>query len=96
MTDGPDQGHTFRITVQSRGSYRIQGDEQYHDEPDFSGPPWVQEVRAWSLMEALRRAQDIPFATWAESAYDPDEVCACGNRFDGDNLCMRSACQMET
>lgn len=22
-------------------------------------------------------------------------VCACGNRFDGDNLCMPSACQWE-
>lgn len=24
------------------------------------------------------------------------EVCACGNRFDGDNLCMISACEQET
>jgi hypothetical protein len=24
-----------------------------------------------------------------------DEVCSCGNRFDGDNLCMLSACQWE-
>lgn len=24
-----------------------------------------------------------------------DEVCSCGNRFDGDNLCMPSACQWE-
>jgi hypothetical protein len=23
------------------------------------------------------------------------EVCSCGNRFDGDNLCMVSACQWE-
>jgi hypothetical protein len=22
-------------------------------------------------------------------------ICSCGNRFDGDNLCMASACQME-
>lgn len=24
-----------------------------------------------------------------------DDLCACGNRFDGDNLCMLSACQWE-
>ena len=24
------------------------------------------------------------------------EVCSCGNRFDGDNLCMISACEQET
>jgi hypothetical protein len=23
------------------------------------------------------------------------ELCSCGNRFDGDNLCMKSACQWE-
>jgi hypothetical protein len=22
-------------------------------------------------------------------------ICSCGNRFDGDNFCMPSACQME-
>lgn len=26
----------------------------------------------------------------------PSEVCVCGNRFDGDNLCMISACEQET
>lgn len=93
----PSEGHTFRISVESRGSYRVTGDPTYRDAPEFDGIPWVMEVRAWSLREALEKAVAVPFATWAENTFgSDDEVCSCGNRFDGDNLCMKSACQMET
>lgn len=61
--DGPEDGHTFRITVSSRGSYGIVGVEGYTDASDF-GPPWTMDVRAWNLRDALRKALEAPFDTW--------------------------------
>lgn len=61
MSEGPDDGHTFRITFDSRGSYSVVGDEHHTDAPDFHGVPHVVEVRAWNLRDALRKAANLPF-----------------------------------
>lgn len=66
--EGPESGHTFRVSVTCRGSYGVVGVEGHTDEPEFTGPPMTVEVRAWNLSDALRRAQAVPFAVWAESA----------------------------
>lgn len=69
-----DQGHTFEISIRSRGSYIVQGDEHHRDEPDFSGEPYVVQIRAWSLKEALEKAVDVPFEVWMISAFgEPPE-----------------------
>lgn len=69
MLDDPDQGHTFEITVQSRGSHKVVGDEHHTDSKEFYGDPWTIRARGWSLSEALKRAAEIPFHIWAYSAH---------------------------
>lgn len=59
--EGPDDGHTFRILFDSRGSYSVVGDAHHTDSPDFDGTYHVVEVRAWSLRDALLKAADLPF-----------------------------------
>lgn len=56
-----DQGHTFRISHESRGSHKVVGDEHYTDEPEFVGPVHTVEVRAWNLRAALHKAAELPF-----------------------------------
>lgn len=57
----PDEGHTFRISYESRGSYSVVGDEHHTDAPDFDGIVHTVEVRAWNLRDALKKAADLPF-----------------------------------
>ena len=75
MTDGPDDGHTFRITSVSRGSYKVVGEEHHSDAPYFEVDfPFVVEVRAWSLTDAMRKAADLPFDAWTRPGWDHDIV----------------------
>lgn len=61
---GPESGHTFRVSVESRGSYAVAGVEGHTDAEDFSGPVMTVEVRAWDLPEAVRRASNYPLSVW--------------------------------
>jgi hypothetical protein len=63
----PDEGHTFRITVTTRGASRVMGDKHARDS-DWWSDPWEIEVREHSLASALRKAARVPFAVWADSA----------------------------
>jgi hypothetical protein len=65
----PEDGHTFRITVVSRGSGGImrEGDEKPHDYQDsaeFGDLVLTADVRAWSQAEALRRASEMELRDW--------------------------------
>ena len=62
----PDEGHTFRITVTSRGASKVVG-EEHNTDANWWSDPWTIEVREFSLAAALRKAARVPFATWAES-----------------------------
>ena len=62
--EGPDHGHTFRLTARSRGSYTVAGDPRHTDAPDFGPPMLAVEVRAWSLPQALRKAAELPLSAW--------------------------------
>lgn len=64
---GPEAGHTFRFLWDSRGSSKVVGDADYTDAPHFDGVPHQIEVRGWSLVEALRNAAELPFATLVEA-----------------------------
>lgn len=60
MTEA-DEGHTFRISYESRMSSTVTGDEHHRDAPDFDGIVHTVEVRAWNLRDALKKAADLPF-----------------------------------
>lgn len=65
----PEDGHTFRITFDSRMASGIQAAEDseprdYRDADDFGGPPMHVEVRAWSLKAALLKAAEVPLRDW--------------------------------
>lgn len=66
---GPDDGHTFRLTVSSRGSYSVVGDEHPTDALDF-GTPWAMDVRAWNLPAALAKAAEKPLDAWDRGEVD--------------------------
>lgn len=60
----PADGHIFRFKFSSRGSYSIVGDAQHYFEPVENletEPVFMFEVQAWSLVEALRKAAEMPF-----------------------------------
>lgn len=57
----PEDGHTFRLRFDIRGSSKVVGDPCHTDAPDFVGPTHEIQVRAWSLRVALRKAADLPF-----------------------------------
>jgi hypothetical protein len=67
---GPEAGHTFEITWRLRGSSAVVG-EPHFDSEDWS-EPITQQVRAWSLREALARAQTIPLHVWMGDSYDDE------------------------
>lgn len=65
----PEDGHTFRITVISRGASGIMGpgEEKPHDYADdgYWGPMELHaEVRAWDQPTALRRASEMELRDW--------------------------------
>lgn len=61
--EGPDEGHTFRISVSSRMSSTVVGDE-HHTDADYFFGAHVTAVRAWNLRDALDKAHDLRFASW--------------------------------
>lgn len=61
---GPESGHTFRVSVISRGSYAVAGIEGHTDAEEFMGPAMTLDVRAWNLPDALRRVSHRPLAAW--------------------------------
>jgi hypothetical protein len=62
--EGPEDGHTFRIRVESRMSSSVQGEEGHTDADWFDEHGTGVEVRAWDLPAALRKAAALPFAVW--------------------------------
>src|SRR3954468_15203627 len=65
----PEDGHTFRITVVSRGSSGIMGPgdtepHDYQDSPEFGDLMLTTDVRAWSQSEALKRAGEMELRDW--------------------------------
>lgn len=65
----PEDGHTFRITIDSRMASGIQGPDDpaphsYTDSDDFWGPTLHTEVRAWDLPTALKRASELQLMDW--------------------------------
>jgi hypothetical protein len=79
--EGPEDGHTFRIEVHSRGSYAVwdaeKGQVGPHSDADWMGePPLTLEVRAWSLKAALQKALEHPLPDWSHEGRrlsDPPE-----------------------
>lgn len=47
------------------------------------------------LRTAVDRIASARIAAAKNEIAEPPIDCSCGNRFDGDNLCMVSACQWE-
>lgn len=72
---GPADGHRFRITVASAGSYSVEGVPGHTDSHRFDGHRTV-EVRAWSLRAALAKAWDLPITVWFRSELDAAEADA--------------------
>lgn len=62
--EGPEDGHTFEVAVRLRGSYSVVGREGHRDEPEWGQSMVSQQVRAWSLAEALEKAQRLPLDSW--------------------------------
>lgn len=88
MIDGPELGHTFRITVSSRTSYRVVGQPGHHDAEDFFDPSAPVDVRAWDLRTALHMAAELPLDTWfpdrdlcephiTQDGYDSGQLFVC-------------------
>lgn len=68
MSEGPANGHTFRITFASRGSYGLMTgpelDLSSFEDAKYWDKPRTVEVRAWSLIEALVKAAALPLSAW--------------------------------
>lgn len=67
--EGPEMGHTWRFTVQSRTASGTWDEETqratgYADAEAFTGVPWSLEVRGWSLVEGLERAVQLGMGAW--------------------------------
>lgn len=65
----PEDGHTFRITVISRGASGIMepGEKEPHDYQDsaeFGDMVLTADVRAWSQSDALKRASEMELRDW--------------------------------
>lgn len=74
--DDPEQGHTFRIEVTSRGSYGVVGEEGHTDAEEFMGGPMTIDIRAWNLPDALRQAAAVFPAIWHLDAEPATEQSA--------------------
>ena len=69
---GHDCGHTFTISVVSRGHYTVAHDPTHHDAPECAAGdymPMTIKVRAHNLRDALLLAAAEPLAEWVM----PDE-----------------------
>lgn len=71
--EDPSQGHTFLITYQSKGSYKVIGDTDYTDEKEHTGPAHFCEVRAWNLRDALIKAAHLSFEDLMTNVCDEEE-----------------------
>lgn len=71
---GPEDGHTFRFSMTSRGSYGVVGQEGHTDAEWFTEEPWTLEVRAWNLTDALRKAAELPMSAWTMPAEPEGEA----------------------
>lgn len=66
------QGHLFTISVTGQGVHRVVGDPTYYED-GWEGPPMTASVRAFSLVDALKKAVELPFETWfADWNEDPE------------------------
>lgn len=81
--DGPDDGHTFRFTVTSRGSYAVLGDPHRSDADHFGHEPWTLDVRAFDLSTALRRAAEAPLLAWVKPEGGGAAIQAPAEGLDG-------------
>jgi hypothetical protein len=60
--EGPEHGHTWRITVDCRGASSIHGQPgSLRDDPSWDENPRTVLVRAHSLAAAFRKAARLPF-----------------------------------
>lgn len=67
--EAPKEGHTFRISVSSRGTYSTPEAPFFIEAGYWEETPNVLEVRAWNLQEALNKAARITstdFGKWFE------------------------------
>lgn len=66
--EGPEQGHTWRFTVEGRTAGPLPTDDApdgpYTDSPYFSGEVWTLEVRGWSLKQGLLKAAALGLGAW--------------------------------
>lgn len=72
-TVNADRGHTWRISVELRGSSIVKGDEHHHDAPTFKPLQRSVDVRAWSLSAAFARAAALPLSSWFDEDDEDDE-----------------------
>lgn len=70
QSDSPEDGHTFRITVVSRGSYAVEGVPGHKDAEWLEDDPFEIEVRAWDLKTALLKAVCRPLHEWLPEEKD--------------------------
>lgn len=72
---GPYAGHQFHFAVTVQGSYRIEGETEYHDsEPDPDAVPFTLTVRAWDLSHACQVAAQTPFGLWTHPGEGGDHA----------------------
>lgn len=60
----PADGHIFEITHRALGSYSVGGNPKHYFEPEenlITAPAFTFRVQAWSLVEALEKAANLPF-----------------------------------
>jgi hypothetical protein len=78
--EGPEDGHTFRFTYESRGSYTVTGDATYRDAQEFDGIIHTVDVRAWSLRDAFRKAAGLSFGVLMSQQVEKSEPIVEGPR----------------
>lgn len=59
---GPEAGHTFEVSVRSRGSSGVLDGPKSDD--DWWGEPSVLRVRAWNHNDAVAMAAQVPYPDW--------------------------------
>lgn len=69
-----DDGHTFRLTGEIRGSYAVLGEPHHADHDEYGAVAFVTEVRAWDLPQALSFAALLPLASWDHQDRDRPPV----------------------
>lgn len=71
---GPAAGHQFHFAVTVQGAYQVEGDPAHYDcEPDPDAQPFRLTVRAANLVDACRKAAQVPFPQWTHPGEGEDE-----------------------